>query len=101
MKVTTSARIIQNLFIKIRIVNAADRIVLWSQGRLHACRRWHLKRAAAIIGAAWRMKVSYEQMQAKKWIVLRLQSQVRRRNAKIRVDRMRDPFAGFSFVELR
>jgi len=100
LKVTTSARTIQNLFVRMRIINAANKIVLWSQGRVHATRRWRIKTAAVTIGAAWRMKVCHEKMQAMKFLAVKVQSQVRRRNAKMVVDRMRDPFAGFTYVDL-
>ena len=63
LKVSSSARIIQHQFIRMRIRAAGSRITNWASGRLHANRRFKMRAASNLIASRWRMKVQYERLQ--------------------------------------
>ena len=76
-------------------------MVAWAKGRIAAARFRRLKRAARTLAACHRRQKEQSRYVAMLYVSTRIQSQVRRKAAVRLVEKMKDPYGGLSYEELK
>ncbi|GMH49894.1 hypothetical protein TrRE_jg10852, partial [Triparma retinervis] len=101
LRQSSSARIIQRGYFAHRVWEAGALIVRWGKGRVMARRFLKLRKAATALSALHRMAKHQSSYNATMFVVGRLQTHARRRIAWRAVERMKDPFGGLTYEELK
>ncbi|GMH49336.1 hypothetical protein TrVE_jg1382, partial [Triparma verrucosa] len=96
-----AVRSIQKAYFAHRVWLAGALMVNWAKGRVTAMRFKKLKTAAMVLAACYRKQKEQSRFVAVQYVATRIQSQARRKSASRRVAKMRDPYGGLSYNELK
>ncbi|GMH90188.1 hypothetical protein TL16_g11690, partial [Triparma laevis f. inornata] len=96
-----AVRSIQKAYFRHRVWQAGAVMVNWAKGRVAAMRFKKLKAAVRVLAACHRMQKEQSRFVAIQHVASRIQSQARRKIASKRVAKMRDPYGGLGYEELR
>lgn len=101
LKVHAAARIVSRFGRFVATRRASKAITAWARFRLHMARKYRKDRAVNVIAATYKGYVQQKQYCAMRNAAITLQSHQRRRLATAFVNSLRDPYADYSFKEMK
>ena len=101
LKVHAAARIISRFGRYVAERRASNLLTAWARFRLHMAQKYRKDRAANTIMAAYKGYTQRQKYSTMRKVVVALQSHQRRRLATAFVSTLRDPYADYSFKEMK
>lgn len=101
LKVHAAARIVSRFGRYVATRRAAKALTAWARFRLHMVKKYRKDRAANVIMASYRGYSQQKKFTTMRSVVVTLQSHQRRKVAAAFASSLRDPYADYSFKEMK